>query len=188
MMKLRYGNTNTFLIPCHKGFLLIDTDCAGTLPAFYKAIKRNGIKVSEIVYVLATHYHPDHMGLIPELMKLGVRHLLIDVQRDSVHFSDAIFARDGLPFEPIDDAQATVIRCEESREFLSGIGIDGEIIAAPSHSPDSIALLLDSGDAFVGDLQPYAYLDGYDGDDAAKADWTRIHGFQPERIFYAHAN
>ena len=188
MMKLRYGNTNTFLIPCRNGFLLIDTDYAGTLPAFYKAIKQNGIKVSEIVYVLATHYHPDHMGLIPDLMKLGVRLLLIDTQRDFVHFSDAIFARDGLPFQPIDEKQATVIRCEESRQFLSEIGISGEVVALPSHSPDSIALLLDSGDAFVGDLQPYAYLDGYDGDDAAKADWTRIHGFQPERIFYAHAN
>ena len=87
-------------------------------------------------------------------MKLGVRLLLIDMQRDFVHFSDSIFARDGLPFEPIDEKQATVIRCEESRQFLSGIGISGEVIAVPSHSPDSIALLLDSGDAFVGDLQP----------------------------------
>ena len=188
MIKLRYGATNTFLIPCHNGFLLIDTGCAGTLPAFYKAIKQNGIRVSNIVYVLATHYHPDHMGLIPDLMKLGVRLLLIDTQRDSVHFSDYIFARDGLPFEPIDETQAALIRIEESRKFLSGIGIDGEIIAAPSHSPDSISLLLDSGDAFVGDLQPYEYLDGYDGDDAAKADWTRIHSFQPKRIFYAHAD
>ena len=67
MMKLRYGSTNTFLIPCHNGFLLVDTDYAGTLPAFYKAIKQNGIKISDIVYVLATHYHPDHMGLIPDL-------------------------------------------------------------------------------------------------------------------------
>ena len=188
MIKLRYGNTNTFLIPCHNGYLLIDTDYAGTLPAFYKAVKQNGIKVSDIVYVLATHYHPDHMGLIPDLMKLGVRLLLIDKQRGSVHFSDYIFDRDGMPFEPIDETQATVIRCEESRKFLSGIGIDGEVIAAPSHSPDSISLLLDSGDAFAGDLEPYEYLADYDADDAAKADWARIHGFQPKRIFYAHAN
>ncbi len=188
MIKLRYGNTNTFLIPCHSGFLLIDTDYAGTLPAFYKAIKRNGIKVSDIAYVLATHYHPDHMGLIPELMKQGVKLLLIDIQRDSVHFSDSIFARDGLPFEPIDEKQAAVIRCEDSRKFLSGIGIGGEIIATPSHSPDSISLLLDSGDAFVGDLQPREYMDADEKNDAFKADWTRVMRFQPKRIFYSHAN
>ena len=182
MIRLRYGNTNTFLIPANRGYLLLDTDYSGTLPAFYKAIKQNGVKVSDIAWVLATHYHPDHMGLIPELMRQGVKLLLLDTQRESVHFSDYIFARDGLPFEPIDETKATVISCAESREFLAGI------ISTPSHSPDSISLLLDSGDAFVGDLQPYEYLDGYDGDDAAKADWTRIHGFQTKRIFYAHAN
>lgn len=188
MIKLRYGNTNNFLIPCRNGFLLIDTDYAGTLPGFFKAMKQNGIRVSDIVYVLATHYHPDHMGLIPDLMKLGVQLLLIDTQRDSVHFSDYIFAHDGLPFRPIDETQATVISCAESREFLSGIGIEGEIISTPSHSPDSISLLLDDGDCFAGDLQPYEYLDGYGENEAMKADWERIHRFQPERIFYAHAN
>ena len=170
MIRLRYGNTNTFLIPANRGYLLLDTDYSGTLPAFYKAIKQNGVKVSDIAWVLATHYHPDHMGLIPELMRQGVKLLLLDTQRESVHFSDYIFARDGLPFEPIDETRAAVIRCEESRQFFSRIGINGEVIATPSHSPDSISLLLDSGDAFVGDLQPYEYLDGYDGDDAAKAD------------------
>ena len=188
MIRLRYGNTNTFLIPCHNGFLLIDTDYAGTLPAFYKAVKQNGIKVSDIVYVLATHYHPDHMGLIPDLVKLGVRLLLIDTQRDSVHFSDSIFARDGLHFEPIDETQATVISCEESREFLSGIGISGEVAALPSHSPDSISLLLDSGDAFVGDLQPKEYMDAYEKNDAIQADWARVMSCQPKRVFYSHAN
>ncbi len=64
-IKLRYGNTNTFLIPSRVGFLLIDTDCAGTLPAFYKAIKQRGVRIQDIAFVLATHYHPDHMGLIP---------------------------------------------------------------------------------------------------------------------------
>ncbi len=128
------------------------------------------------------------MGLIPDLMKLGARLLLMDTQRDSVHFSDHIFARDGLPFEPIDETRATVIRCDESRKFLSGIGIDGEVIATPSHSPDSISLLLDSGDALVGDLTPKEYMDAYEKNDALKADWTRVMSCRPERVCYAHAN
>ena len=62
--RLRYGNTNTFLIRGKEGNLLVDTDMAGTLPMFYKAIKQNGIRISDITYVLATHDHPDHMGLV----------------------------------------------------------------------------------------------------------------------------
>ena len=94
VIRLRYGNTNTFLISCSCGYLLVDTDYAGTLPAFYRSIKQVGVRVSDIAYVLATHYHPDHMGLIPDLMKQGVKLLLVDTQKDSVHFSDHIFARD----------------------------------------------------------------------------------------------
>ena len=186
MIRLKYGNTNTFLIPGNAGYLLLDTDYAGTLPAFYRSIKQAGVKVSDISYVLAMHYHPDHMGLIPELMKQGVKLLLVDAQKDSVHFSDYIFARDRLPFEPIDETKATIINCADSREFLAGIGIDGEIISTPSHSPDSISLVLDDGDCFVGDLQPREYMDGEN--DAVKVDWTNVMSFQPHRVFYSHAN
>ena len=64
MQKLKYGNTNTFFIPGDGGGLLFDTDYAGTLPAFYKAIKKNGIEIKDIGYVLVSHFNPDHMGLV----------------------------------------------------------------------------------------------------------------------------
>ena len=107
--------------------------------------------------VLATHYHPDHMGLVSELMKLGVKLLLVDTQKDSVHFSDEIFSRERyLRYDPIDETQAEVISCAESRVFLQKMGINGEIISTPSHSTDSVSLILDSGDCLVGDLEPLA--------------------------------
>lgn len=56
---------------------MIDTDYAGTLPAFYKTIKELGIKVSDITYILATHYHPDHIGLVSELMSQGVKLIIL---------------------------------------------------------------------------------------------------------------
>ena len=103
MIRLKYGNTNTFYVPGSTGGLLVDTDYAGTLYAFYKVIKQGGLGIRDIEYVLATHYHPDHMGLIGDLMEQGVKLLLPDVQKDFVHFSDGIFARDRLPFTPVDE-------------------------------------------------------------------------------------
>jgi flavorubredoxin len=64
MIRIKYGNTNTFFIQGKNGGLLFDTDYAGTLPAFYKAVRQNNIAVKDIRYVIASHYHPDHMGLI----------------------------------------------------------------------------------------------------------------------------
>lgn len=187
--KLKYGNTNTFLIRGTKGNLLIDTDYAGTLPAFYRAIKEQGIRVCDIDYILATHYHPDHMGLVSELMKQGVRLLLMDTQRPFVHFSDGIFARDKcLHYEPISEETATVIGFAESRAFLGKLGIYGEIVATTSHSEDGISLLLDSGECFVGDLEPMEYLEAYEHKEELKRDWELIKGCTPKAIYYAHAN
>ncbi len=65
--RLKYGNTNTYFVRGTSGGLLIDTDYAGTLSAFYKVLKTNYISISDISYILATHFHPDHIGLVSEL-------------------------------------------------------------------------------------------------------------------------
>ena len=188
-IKLRYGNTNTFLVPCSSGYLLVDTDYAGTLSAFYKALKANGVQVKDILFVLASHYHPDHMGLIPELMEQGINLLLMDTQTKDVHYSDQIFAREkAMHFVPIDESEAKVISCRESRAFLTSIGIAGEIISTPSHSRDSVSLVLDDGDCFVGDLEPQEYLSAYDDNPALKRDWDAILSFCPKRILFSHVN
>ena len=183
MTRLRYGNTSTFLM----NGLLVDTGYAGTMQAFYRTLKQNGKTLKDIQYVLATHYHPDHMGLIGELAGQGIRHLLMDVQKESIHMADRLFERDGLPFVPLDEARATVISCGESRAFLARLGIAGEIIHTPSHSPDSISVILDSGDCLVGDLEPPEYQEAYGDNAQLKNDWERIIALHPKRIFFAHA-
>ncbi len=187
--KLKYGNTNTFFIRGTNGGLLVDTDYAGTLSSFYKSIKEYDIQISDMTYVLATHYHPDHIGLVSTLMHQNVKLLLIDTQIPHIHFADGIFARDKrLHYNPIDLHDATVISAKESRAFLWHLGINGEIVSTPSHSPDSISLILDSGECFVGDLEPMEYLDGYEFHQSLQSDWALVQGYSPNVIYYAHAN
>ena len=187
--KLRYGNTNTFFIRGAKGNVLVDTDYAGTLMMFYKSLKANGLTVKDINYVIATHYHPDHIGLISELIGQGVKLIIADSQSGSVHYSDVIFAREpGLRYKPIDESSAVVISADESRSFLKDPGIDGELFYTPSHSEDSISLSLDEGICIVGDLEPYEYLAAYDDNETLKSDWDKVLSYEPEVIYYAHAN
>lgn len=187
--KLKYGNTNTYFIRGLKGSILLDTDYAGTLQMFYKEIKKNDISLKDITYILATHYHPDHMGLVGELVSMGVKFLVMDTQVPNLHFSDEIFSRDKtlrlLPSVPEDKAE--VIACKDSRAFLAALGIDGEIVSTPSHSEDSITLVLDSGDCFVGDLEPMEYMDGYEESKALQSDWEKVMSFSPRVIHYGHA-
>ena len=189
VIKLKYGNTNTFLIRGKKGYLLVDTDYAGTLSAFYGAIKQYNIKVSDILCILATHYHPDHIGLVSELMKQGVKLLVIDTQCSNIHYFDVIFGRDKrFDYEPIDEEDAIVISCKESRGFLKDMGISGEILSTMSHSEDSISLVLDNGVCIVGDLEPIEYLGAYEENVKLKADWELVMSYNPKLIYYAHAN
>lgn len=184
---LRYGNTNTFLISGEKGSLLVDTDYAGTLPSFYRAIGAQDIKVGDISYVLATHYHPDHMGLIGELQRQGVKLLVIDLQLPHLHFSDRIFERERQrSYLPPDESTAEVISCAQSRAFLEELGIRGEIISTPSHSADGVSLILDGGDCFVGDLEPASYIEAYGEGSPLSEDWKLITDHGPRVIHCAH--
>ena len=189
MIRLRYGNTSTFFIPGAGKGLLVDTDYAGTLPGFFRAIKKAGIGVPDIGHLLITHWHPDHCGLAGELQRLGIRLILPDVQTDSLRFPDVIFERDGIRgYIPADISKADVISCSGSREYLAGIGIEGEIVHTPSHSADSVSLMTDGGCCFAGDLEPMGYISGYDGNAALEADWETVMRFKPKTIFFAHAN
>ena len=187
--RIKYGNTNTFLIRGTKGSLLVDTDYAGTLPAFYKAIKELGIKVSDISYVLATHYHPDHIGLVSELSDQGVKLVVMESQTDFIHYSDPIFAREPhLNYRPIDERNALILKFDEAPSFLDSLGINGNIGRTLSHSEDSIYISLSDGTFILGDLEPLEYLEAYKDNQLLKTDWDNILKQDPKLLLYAHAN
>lgn len=187
IIRIKYGNTNTYFV----NGLLIDTDMsgAGAIAGLRRELKKQGIPQDSVRFIFATHYHPDHMGLIGELMRDGAALLLPEWQKEYVHSSDCIFARDKRSgFVPIDESGAVIISAEESRTFLAGLGISGEIVPTKSHSPDGAALILDDGNAFVGDLEPREFIGGYENNAALCEDWNIVLRLGANVIHYGHAN
>ena len=184
-IKLRYGNTNTYYI----NGLLLDTDMPGTLPSFFREIKKCGVALSDIRFVMATHYHPDHMGLMGELAELGVRPVIFENQWESVHYSDPIFARQrGLSYKPLEEGSALKLGLDVGRDFLRGLGIQGEIVPTLSHSPDGIALILDDGHCFVGDLEPMSFIPAYENNERLAKDWELILSLGAREAHFGHIN
>ena len=180
---LKYGNTNCYYIEGKKGSLLIDTDWAGTLKAFYKKIKELYIK--KIDYLVITHFHPDHMGIVQDIIDMGTKLLLIDVQKEHMHSADNIFQKDkSIQFNPI-NTNPVIISCEQSRKFLEDLGIDGEIIYTPGHSEDSISIILDDGSAFVGDLNDLKSAIMLN-DEKINDSWNKILSHNISKIYYGH--
>ena len=185
--EIKYGTTNTYLIKGESGALLFDTGWAGTLPAFCHAMGAAGEKVQDIRYILISHYHPDHMGIAQEIADMGATVCAADIQRNFVHSSDRILERDKKArFLPIEDEKIRYFSIEESRVFLKEIGIDGEVLQTPGHSDDSISLLLDSGELFVGDLNPLYELELHRGTKIEDS-WNMLLSRKPRRVYYGHA-
>ena len=185
--ELHYDNTNTYVIPGEKGLLMFDTGWAGTFTMMCKALGEQGMKLQDIKYLLISHFHPDHMGLAGELAKQGVTVVVMENQSDYVHSSDHIFERDKrFDYESVDDEKTRLVTFEGSRDFLRELGIEGNIIPTPGHSDDSISLVLDSGDVFVGDLYPLYELEAHEEPEVQES-WKCILAMKPKRIFYGHA-
>ena len=103
--------------------------------------------------LLVTQFHPDHAGLAQELRNAGARLVLMETQLSGAGELKKIMKPDG-GYVEIVVAGAPVLSFAASRGVLAGIGIAGEILATPGHSPDSVSRVLDDGTAFTGDLPP----------------------------------
>ena len=187
IIDLHYSKTNTYLIKGEKGSILFDTGWAGTFKEFCRSMKEIGEKIKNIDYILVSHYHPDHMGIAQEIADKGSRIVACDFQQDYIHNPDVVFEKEHRrDYKPVVDKKVTFITAAESRAFLSKLGIDGEMIHTPGHSDDSLTLILDSGDAFVGDLNPlyeYELNKGTEIEDS----WKAIFEHKPTTIHYGHA-
>ena len=185
--ELHYSNTNTYLIEGEKGKLLFDTGWAGTFPAFCRALGEMKIAAQDIDFILISHYHPDHMGIAQEIGDQGGVLLVPDVQEGFLHAADHVFEKEkNRAFIPVRDDRIRRITIDEGTAVLNEIGIGGRIIHTPGHSEDSISLFLDSGDLFVGDLNPLYELEAHKGTEIEES-WNKLLALKPRRVHYGHA-
>ncbi len=88
------------------------------------------------------------------------------------------------PYAPISTNDSISLQVGESRKFLAGIGLQGEIIHTPGHRNDSITFILNEGFAFTGDLHPAFMLP--EDDLVSKASWDTIYKYKIKTIFPGH--
>lgn len=77
-------STNYYVLETKNGNLLVDCGWPGTLPQFTSELKHNGLASTEIKYILATHFHPDHAGLVQEFKNLGAKLIPVESQVEFV--------------------------------------------------------------------------------------------------------
>jgi glyoxylase-like metal-dependent hydrolase (beta-lactamase superfamily II) len=186
IVNVGYDSTNYYLLEIKDGKLLIDCGWPGTLPKFMAELKRKGVSINEIKYFLVTHFHPDHAGITQELKKLGIKLILLESQVSFIAPFADFFKGKNLPYVEITQNDNLVLKFEDSRKFLAGMGLHGELISTPGHSDDSVTLILDEGFAFVGDLHPWMAVS--EEDSVTRQSWDKIYQHKITRIFPAHGS
>jgi glyoxylase-like metal-dependent hydrolase (beta-lactamase superfamily II) len=183
IVNVGYDSTNYYIIESGRGKLLIDCGWPGTLPRLTATLKRKGISLKEIRHLLVTHFHPDHAGLVQELKLQGIQFIVLDCQTAFISPFADYFKGKNLPYIPITQDDNLVLHPGNSRRFLAGLGLEGEILHTPGHSDDSVALILNEGYAFTGDLHPsFMSLE----DPRTQESWAKIHQHKIKRIFPGH--
>ncbi|MBI5295276.1 MAG: MBL fold metallo-hydrolase [Chloroflexi bacterium] len=184
LLTITYKSTHYYLLDCKGGKFMVDCGWPDTYPQFAAEFKRKGASPQDVSYVLVTHFHPDHAGLVQEFKNLGAKFILMESQVDFMApFADFFKARK-VPYTEIIQKNNLILKFAESRAFLADIGVSGEILSTPGHSDDSITLILDEGYAFTGDLPPEFLLS--EEDTLSRQSWDRIHQHKIQRIFPAH--
>lgn len=184
IVNVGYKSTNYYVLADTQPRLLVDAGWPGTLGWLQAACTRMGIDLEQIGHVLVTHYHLDHAGLAQDLKQTGSTLIVVDLQAAFIPMMRA-HIKPGDGYTEIDLTRTVTIGIEQSRAFLAGIGIAGQIVHTPGHSDDSVTLLLDDGSAFTGDLtHPMAVPD--DPADLTRQSWQKLRAAGAKTIHPGH--
>jgi len=185
MLTLTLRSTHYFLLPLPRGHLLVDAGWPGTLPLLASRLKAYDLDLSAITFVLPTHYHPDHAGLVQELKQAaGARLIVHPLQIPHIPNLAAHYARKG-GYLPITLDPADLILPADTRAALLALGLDALVIPTPGHSPDSVSLVTALGQAFTGDLPAPAFVDE-DHAPTVRASWQALLDHGARTIYPSH--
>ena len=162
---IKLGVTWSYIIRA-EGAILIDGGAPKQAKNFMKGIETLSIKPEDIQLIVITHGHWDHIGSAKEIKEItGAKIALHRNEKDWLEKSlkplppavtpwGRIFAKIMAMFLPFVHVPATTVDVVLGDEELSLVeyGIPGTIIPTPGHSMGSVSVLLETGDAFVGDL------------------------------------
>ena len=159
------GVDNCYLIegePC----VLVDGGVPGQSGAFAKRMASLGVAPSRVGLIVLTHAHWDHIGSARALVELTGAKLAIHaherhiVEQGLKSMPPAVtpwgsvfgaMLRALLPFATIAPARVDIAIGDDGLS-LEPYGIRGRVVFTPGHSRGSVSIVLDSGEAFVGDL------------------------------------
>jgi glyoxylase-like metal-dependent hydrolase (beta-lactamase superfamily II) len=162
--RIPVGICNCYLLRGEKT-ILIDAGAQGSVKAFSRGMSQLGVDPKEISLILLTHGHWDHIGSLHPIQQLSGAKV-------AIHHRDQAWVETGKPefpagTTPYGRAMSALAKAllkinlppvkvdmvvDDNGLSLTDYGIPAKVIYTPGHSMGHVSILLDSGDALVGDM------------------------------------
>jgi len=210
IIPLKLGISNCYLIRGGENYVMVDAGPPNALKKFSHKLEQLRIDPAKIKLILITHMHFDHMGSLTGISQLtGAKSAMHHLDKELVEKGTIIMPRGigpwGMfltaflwtikPFVKSTVKPVPVDRGLYDRDFsLEAFQINGKIIHTPGHTAGSMSLVLESGEAFVGDLAmsgfprlsgPGPFVLG-DDPETMKRSWQLLLDEGARRIYPSH--
>ncbi|NLI91453.1 MAG: MBL fold metallo-hydrolase [Peptococcaceae bacterium] len=171
---LKLSRTNCYLLKCRKGYCLIDCGSSQDKDLLIEKLKDLNININDISYLILTHHHNDHCGLLDFLvsenrdLKIIMSRKCSEFLKDGKHHKHAnerysnrilkfimgLYIRFSQnwseSFVPFISRESDYLFETDNDTLLPELGINGKLLLTPGHTEDSLSIIV-GGTAFVGD-------------------------------------
>ncbi|MGH1348907.1 MAG: MBL fold metallo-hydrolase [Nannocystales bacterium] len=161
---LPWGMINAFIVRQGRRAIVVDAGTPGSVKKFERALTQAGLSFADVELIVVTHAHIDHAGSAARLREITQAPIVAHCG-DMPHYCGqeamdfcptSLFARLFLALGPIRDPyesfEPDIVLGASDTLDLGEYGIRGHVTPTLGHTAGSVSVLLDGGDALVGDL------------------------------------
>lgn len=163
---IRLGIANTYLVEAGNGFVLVDCGVRNKEKRLAGSLGRLGVGLDRIRLIVITHTHYDHAGSLAAVKKMcGCPVAVHELEYDTLaqgrpslppgtNLIGRAVSRLGRMLEGASFMSYTPVEAEikVKGEFpLDEFGLAGRLVHTPGHTIGSMSLVLDTGEAMIGD-------------------------------------
>jgi len=170
VVQINIGQVNVFLVRGAAGCILVDAGNPDQADVILERLASYGVAPGDVRLILITHGHIDHFGSAAALRErtdapVAVHALDADDLRQVANEQDSPqqggglvtflmrtpFLRRILGLDRLSPCEPDIL-LEGAESRLDEYGVAGRVILTPGHTHGSVSVLLDSGEAIVGDM------------------------------------
>ncbi|MDB4975938.1 MAG: hypothetical protein JWN48_4279 [Myxococcaceae bacterium] len=159
VQKLELGIANLYVIHGERP-ILVDTSTSSEFEDLSKSLAELQVDHGKLALLVVTHCHADHAGGAKQLRAASK----VPIAIGSGDLAACAAGKNGAM--PSMSLMASILKPFIGKEFpgfkpditvtdrldLRPYGVAGDVIQMPGHTPGSVIVLLDNGDAFLGDM------------------------------------